>query len=52
MQPETTHKPINYIQTQEEHHKKRTFLDEYKEVLKDFGLEYDERYIFKPIFPH
>jgi len=39
----------NYIEKQEEHHKKKTFLDEYKKILKDFDLEYDERYIFKPI---
>ena len=38
-----------YIETQEEHHKKRTFIDEYKKILKDFDLEYDERYIFKPV---
>jgi len=38
-----------YIETQEEHHKKKTFIDEYKKILKDFDLEYDERYIFKPI---
>ena len=42
-------KVANYIETQEEHHKKRTFLDEYKKTLKDFDIEYDERYIFKPI---
>ena len=40
---------INYIETQEIHHKRRTFLEEYKKILKNFGLEYDERYIFKPI---
>ena len=39
----------NYIETQEQHHRKRTFLDEYKKILRDFELEYDERYIFKPI---
>lgn len=38
-----------YIANQEIHHKKKTFLEEYKEILTDFGLEYDERYIFKPI---
>ena len=38
-----------YIETQEVHHKKKTFIDEYKKILKDFDLEYDERYIFKPI---
>jgi REP element-mobilizing transposase RayT len=40
---------INYILTQEEHHKKRSFLEEYKKILDDFNLEYDERYIFKAI---
>ena len=40
---------INYIETQEEHHKKRTFSDEYKKILQDFGIEYNEEYIFKPI---
>jgi REP element-mobilizing transposase RayT len=39
----------NYIERQEEHHKKRTFLEEYRKILTDFGLDYDERYIFKPL---
>ena len=39
----------NYIETQEHHHQKRKFLDEYKKILKDFDLEYDEKYIFKAI---
>ena len=38
-----------YIETQEEHHTKKTFIEEYKKILKDFDLEYDERYIFKEI---
>jgi len=40
---------IKYIESQEIHHKKQTFIDEYKKILNDFGLEYDERYIFEPI---
>ena len=36
-----------YIYNQQEHHKKITFLDEYKIMLKRFEIEYDERYIFK-----
>ena len=40
---------INYISKQKEHHKKRTFLDEYKKILQDFGIEYDENYIFKVV---
>ncbi|MDL2315326.1 IS200/IS605 family transposase [Bacteroidales bacterium OttesenSCG-928-C19] len=40
---------INYIETQEEHHKKRTFVEEYKKILQDFGIEYDEKFIFKEV---
>jgi REP element-mobilizing transposase RayT len=38
---------IHYIQNQEKHHAKRTFADEYLELLKLFEIEYDERYILK-----
>jgi len=38
---------IRYIQQQEEHHFKKTFLKEYKDFLASFEIEYDERYIFK-----
>ena len=40
---------IRYIQNQEEHHRKKTFLEEYVEFLKVFEIDYDERYIFKPV---
>ncbi len=40
---------IQYIESQEEHHKKKTFLAEYKEFLDAFEVEYDERYIFNPV---
>jgi putative transposase len=36
----------DYIRNQEEHHRKKTFIDEYKELLKENDIEYDERYIF------
>jgi REP element-mobilizing transposase RayT len=39
----------NYIENQENHHKKRTFIDEYLELLKLFEIEYDEQYVFKQI---
>ena len=38
---------INYINNQEEHHKKKTFTEEYKSFLKAFNVEFDERYILK-----
>lgn len=40
---------VEYINRQEEHHKKRTFTDEYLDLLKKFRIEFDERYIFQPI---
>jgi REP element-mobilizing transposase RayT len=39
----------NYIANQEKHHKKRTFMEEYLDFLKLFEIEYDERYVFKPV---
>jgi REP element-mobilizing transposase RayT len=36
---------INYIKNQEQHHKKVSFEKEYTRLLKDHGLNYDERYI-------
>ena len=38
---------IRYIQNQEIHHRKETFLDEYRRILQLFEVDYDERYIFK-----
>ena len=40
---------IRYVQNQEVHHKKETFLDEYRKMLKAFEIEYDEQYIFKEL---
>jgi REP element-mobilizing transposase RayT len=40
---------IKYIQNQEQHHTKKIFLEEYKDFLKAFDIDYDEWYIFKPL---
>ena len=40
---------VKYILNQEHHHRERTFLDEYRLLLKKFDVPYDERYIFKAI---
>jgi len=37
---------IKYIMRQKEHHKKVTFVDEYKMLLKEFDIEFDEKYLF------
>jgi len=36
---------IKYIKNQEEHHKKVSFQEEYLQFLKEFGVDYDERFI-------
>ncbi|RZS94746.1 IS200/IS605 family transposase [Cecembia calidifontis] len=40
---------IKYIQLQEAHHKKKTFLQEYTEMLDKFQIPFEERYLFKPV---
>ena len=35
---------VNYIRNQQEHHKTTTFLEEYKKLLEDFGIDIDDRY--------
>lgn len=40
---------IRYIQNQEEHHRKKTFTEEYIDFLDAFEVDFDERYIFKPL---
>lgn len=42
-------KLIDYVKNQEEHHKKKTFSEEYKDFLKAFEVEFDEKYIFKEL---
>jgi len=37
---------IAYIQNQKEHHKKKTFKEEYIGLLKKFEIAYDEKYLF------
>ena len=40
---------INYIRNQENHHRRKSFQDEYLEFLDRHDVSYDERYLFKPI---
>ena len=37
---------IKYIENQEEHHKKQTFVEEYKETLKKYEIDYKDEYCF------
>ena len=36
---------INYIKNQKEHHKTETFYDEYKRLLIENGITFDEKYL-------
>jgi len=40
------HNVYQYILNQEEHHKKKTFREEYLEFLDKFEVPYEERYLF------
>lgn len=37
---------INYIKNQKEHHKSECFYEEYKRLLSENGIEFDEKYLF------
>ncbi len=37
---------LHYIDTQVEHHRTRTFQDEYRAFLTKYGIEFDERYVW------
>jgi REP element-mobilizing transposase RayT len=37
---------IAYVESQAEHHRRRSFQEEFRAFLKKHGIEYDERYIW------
>ena len=40
---------IDYVKNQAFHHRKKTFVEEYREFLDKFEIDFDERYIFKHV---
>jgi putative transposase len=38
---------IRYIQNQQKHHARKSFRDEYIELLEKFDVAYDQRYLFR-----
>jgi len=38
---------VRYIENQQKHHARKSFRDEYTELLEKFEVDYDPRYIFK-----
>jgi hypothetical protein len=37
---------LEYVESQEEHHRTHSFQEEYREVLRKYGIEFDERYVW------
>ena len=37
---------LNYIDGQQEHHRKRSFQEEYRELLREHQIDFDERYVW------
>lgn len=40
---------VKYIANQEEHHRKKSFREEYLKMLNDFGVDYNKQYIFQDL---
>ena len=40
-------KIYNYVLSQEKHHSRKKFSEEYTELLRKFEVEYDEKYLFE-----
>jgi REP element-mobilizing transposase RayT len=40
------HNVVKYILNQEQHHRKKTFKEEYLDFLNKFEIEYNEKYLF------
>jgi putative transposase len=43
-----SHRPdiASYFENQAEHHRRVSFQDEYRTMLRQYGIEYDERYVW------
>jgi REP element-mobilizing transposase RayT len=39
------HNLIEYVKNQEEHHRIKTYEEEYREILKEHKIEFDEKYL-------
>ena len=44
--PNEVDKVIAYIENQKEHHRKKTFQEEYRAFLKKYNVEFDEKYVW------
>jgi len=44
--PRGVDRVTTYIKNQKAHHEMKSFQDEYRSILKKYGIEYDERYVW------
>lgn len=44
--PSDVERVVNYIRNQKEHHKKMSFKQEFRILLKAYNVNYDERYVW------
>jgi putative transposase len=44
--PKGVDRVIRYITNQKQHHAKKSFQDEYRKILKEYQVEYDERWVW------
>lgn len=40
---------IRYIKDQQNHHRHKGFIEEYLEMLREFEIDFDDKYVFKPV---
>jgi REP element-mobilizing transposase RayT len=44
--PEDANHAITYVRDQESHHKKVSFMDEFRTLMREAGIEMDERFVW------
>jgi REP element-mobilizing transposase RayT len=44
--PSKVEQLVRYIASQERHHRQKSFQDEFRQMLRDHGIEWDERYVW------
>ena len=45
-EPSQLNAVLEYVESQEEHHRTRSFQEEYRDFLRKYGVEFDERYVW------
>ena len=46
MSPSQLDAVLQYIDGQKEHHRTHTFQEEYRELLRKYGVDFEDRYVW------